>query len=187
MATDWYYSNSGRKRGPVTSSQLKALARTGKLLPTDLVWKDGMSSWQPASKVKGLFPTAPPSIVLVSPVRPAPPISATERRAKIVGGVAFVVLVVAIVGAVLSKHQTSGSFPFGSTARGLSAAEAKEQLLGTAAEYDGLNWITVQNFIQSVEIGYMPIAMADKAMCEYGSETQAAYRVWRNAYVAEKK
>jgi hypothetical protein len=60
MANQWYYSKNGDKRGPVTGAQLKALAEAGKLRPTDLVWKEGMPSWQPAGKVKGLFPASPP-------------------------------------------------------------------------------------------------------------------------------
>ena len=57
MANQWYYSKNGNQCGPVAAAELKALAVAGKLLPTDLVWKDGMASWQPAGKVKGLFRT----------------------------------------------------------------------------------------------------------------------------------
>ena len=54
--SEWYYGRNGQQQGPVTSNQLKQLAQSGQLLPTDLVWKDGMSEWAKASKVKGLFP-----------------------------------------------------------------------------------------------------------------------------------
>ena len=58
MPDNWYYEESGRKAGPVTSTELVALAREGKLRPTDLVWKEGMKEKKPAGKVKGLFPTS---------------------------------------------------------------------------------------------------------------------------------
>ncbi|MBX3399275.1 MAG: DUF4339 domain-containing protein [Gemmataceae bacterium] len=57
MPDNWYYEESGRRAGPVTSKELVALARDGKLRPTDLVWKEGMKEKKPAGKVKGLFPT----------------------------------------------------------------------------------------------------------------------------------
>src|SRR5262245_37150544 len=86
MATDWYYSKNGSKYGPVASAELKALARAGKLMPTDLVWKEGVSSWKPAANVKGLFAAAPPPIPLFAaappPIRRAiqlepPPVEST--------------------------------------------------------------------------------------------------------------
>jgi uncharacterized protein (TIGR03067 family) len=70
MANQWYYSKNGDKCGPVTSAELKALAGAGKLLPTDLVWKEGISSWKPAGKVNGLFPAAPMAIPLFAAAPP---------------------------------------------------------------------------------------------------------------------
>jgi hypothetical protein len=65
MATEWYYSKNGSKHGPVAGAELEALAVAGKLLPTDLVWKDGFASWQPAAKVEGLFPATPSFVTWV--------------------------------------------------------------------------------------------------------------------------
>ncbi len=57
MATDkWFYSRDGKQSDAVASSVLKQLARSGGLSPDDLVWREGMEEWAPASKVKGLFP-----------------------------------------------------------------------------------------------------------------------------------
>jgi hypothetical protein len=59
----WYYAKDEQQHGPVTPAQLKSLSNSGKLLPTDLVWKEGMGDWAPASDVKGLFtfvPVPPP-------------------------------------------------------------------------------------------------------------------------------
>jgi hypothetical protein len=41
--------------GPCTSRELKELASTGQLLPTDRVLKDGMERAVKARRVKGLF------------------------------------------------------------------------------------------------------------------------------------
>lgn len=63
MTAMWHYSRNGQKHGPVSSPELQNLARKGLLTPEDLVWKEGMESWQKAGRLKGLFPavaTAPP-------------------------------------------------------------------------------------------------------------------------------
>ena len=77
METQWYYTDQGQRVGPVSPSQLRELAGSGRLQPSDMVWKDGMSNWTAASHVKGLFvaatqdtaPGSPPPI----PVIPASP------------------------------------------------------------------------------------------------------------------
>jgi hypothetical protein len=56
MAAELFYTRDGDiNSGPVSSAQLKALARSGKLRPTDMVWREGMAKWTPGTKVKGLF------------------------------------------------------------------------------------------------------------------------------------
>jgi phage shock protein PspC (stress-responsive transcriptional regulator) len=60
----WFYTRNGQKNGPVAGSALKQLARVGQLSVADLVWREGMSEWAPASEVKGLFPE---SVVAVAP------------------------------------------------------------------------------------------------------------------------
>jgi hypothetical protein len=56
----WYFTRDGKKFGPYTAAQLKQYADSGQLLPTDLVWKEGMEGWKPASTVKGLFAAQQP-------------------------------------------------------------------------------------------------------------------------------
>jgi len=56
MEDQWYYTGQKQRMGPVSEGQLRQLASTGQLKPTDLVWKQGMASWRPASEVAGLFP-----------------------------------------------------------------------------------------------------------------------------------
>lgn len=52
----WYYAYKDQQMGPVSGSELRQLAASGKLAPQDLIWKEGMDEWAPAQKVKGLFP-----------------------------------------------------------------------------------------------------------------------------------
>ena len=61
--SQWHYSKSGQQQGPVSSEQLKQLAASGQLQPSDLVWKEGMAQWAEARRMKGLFPAEmnPPS------------------------------------------------------------------------------------------------------------------------------
>ena len=104
MAGEWYYAKGDKQIGPVSASDLKALAHSGGLAPTDVVWKEGMDGWVPARQIKGLFPgggaqtkkAAPPPLSVTgagkSPVAlagasddsplPPPPWSAEERDAQ---------------------------------------------------------------------------------------------------------
>jgi hypothetical protein len=59
MAKKWHVSRGDKKVGPVSDNQLKGFAESGKLRPEDLVWKEGMDEWKPASKIKGLFQPSP--------------------------------------------------------------------------------------------------------------------------------
>ena len=60
MSSKWFWAHDGQKNGPVESTEIHALARSGRLLPTDLIWKEGLADWVEARKVKGLFPDGPP-------------------------------------------------------------------------------------------------------------------------------
>lgn len=51
---EWYYTTNNQQMGPVSWDELRQLASTGLLHPTDMVWKDGMVDWQKANKVDGL-------------------------------------------------------------------------------------------------------------------------------------
>jgi hypothetical protein len=71
MADKWYYANEQEKLGPFSSAQLKELATIGQLVPTQIVWKEGIEKGALAAKVKNLFPAAqgkspPPAAAEVS-------------------------------------------------------------------------------------------------------------------------
>lgn len=47
----WYYAQSGQQYGPIAEDDLKQLLAERRVLPGDLVWRQGMADWQPASSV----------------------------------------------------------------------------------------------------------------------------------------
>lgn len=55
MADQWFYSQEGQQYGPMSTLQIKNLATAGELQPNDLLWKEGLESWIPANRLKGLF------------------------------------------------------------------------------------------------------------------------------------
>lgn len=57
--TQWFYLKGGNPHGPISGVQLQAMVRSGSLQPTDLVRREGLTKWLPASKVKGLFAKVP--------------------------------------------------------------------------------------------------------------------------------
>ncbi len=81
MASKWYCTQHRIKYGPVSGADLKALAQSGKLLPTDLVWKEGMSKWKRAEKARGLFLSAPQAAPPPTPTsQPATPDLASAAK-----------------------------------------------------------------------------------------------------------
>ena len=50
MANLWYYTSEGKQMKPVSGAELKQLAASGLLRPTDLVWTEGMPKWVRASR-----------------------------------------------------------------------------------------------------------------------------------------
>jgi len=49
---DWYYAEAGQQRGPVAESEFDGLISAGTIRDDTLVWRDGMSNWQPYGQVK---------------------------------------------------------------------------------------------------------------------------------------
>jgi hypothetical protein len=82
MASEWFYTRDGKtKIGPVSWVQLQELTKSGQLLPTDRVWKEGIAKWTSASEIKGLFSTPnssqPPPLPAALPWS-APPVVPME-------------------------------------------------------------------------------------------------------------
>jgi len=73
----WYYVDAGAQAGPVDDAQLEQLARSGKIQPDTLIWREGMANWQPYSEVVA----PPPASAAPVPVPPPPSASADLQDA----------------------------------------------------------------------------------------------------------
>jgi len=56
--SQWYYTRNQQQNGPVAFEELKQIAASGGISPSDMVWNPPMPDWIPASSVQGLFPTS---------------------------------------------------------------------------------------------------------------------------------
>ena len=74
--SDWYYARGNQQQGPVPLQVIQDMARSGQLLPTDLVWRQGMPNWLPASQVSEVFSQAAaapaPGTTYAAPGGPSP-------------------------------------------------------------------------------------------------------------------
>ena len=88
---EWFYGKEGQQYGPIDETTLRARIVTGEVGPRDLIWCEGMSSWQPLQElpqfaVAPQVPLAPvagiPQDGGVPPVSPqspyAPPLAGLE-------------------------------------------------------------------------------------------------------------
>lgn len=73
MEDQWFYGQDGVQRGPLNLEGLRALANTGGLRPLDLVWKQGMAEWEPASKVLPELFAPPAAAATPEPAAHHPP------------------------------------------------------------------------------------------------------------------
>jgi WD40 repeat protein len=88
MPQNWYYAAGEQKLGPYSASQLRQLATTGQLRPTDMVWKEGMKQWAAAGSVKGLFPPTadrPPAVASPPTSEPSPSAPAAAAQGGVLG------------------------------------------------------------------------------------------------------
>lgn len=68
----WYYSKANQQFGPITAAELKVLAFSEQLSPSDFIWNEQWPDWKAAGTIKGFFPepqtkSSPPPIPPVSP------------------------------------------------------------------------------------------------------------------------
>jgi uncharacterized RDD family membrane protein YckC len=56
---DWFYAQNGEQKGPVSEFDLRRLAGTGVVSQETLVWRSGMSQWEP---YRTAAPPAPPPV-----------------------------------------------------------------------------------------------------------------------------
>ena len=62
LASGWHYARAGSPEpeqvGPVSWEEVWALAQSGGLTRTDLVWHQALPGWVPVDQVAGLFSAA---------------------------------------------------------------------------------------------------------------------------------
>lgn len=45
--TEWYYGRNSQNKGPVSQERLEDLVASGRIMPTDLAWYEGLAEWTP--------------------------------------------------------------------------------------------------------------------------------------------
>jgi len=70
----YHVARNNQQLGTFEKDDTLARYNRGEILPTDLVWTEGMSTWQPASQVLGApaAPAIPPPVPAPSPDTPPP-------------------------------------------------------------------------------------------------------------------
>jgi len=59
----WYYAGEGVQVGPLTETEFEDLVRIGKITDETIVWRDGLSEWQPYGRIhKVATSSVPPQI-----------------------------------------------------------------------------------------------------------------------------
>jgi uncharacterized RDD family membrane protein YckC len=48
----WYYAEAGQQSGPIDDAQFDQLVQSGRIQPETLVWREGMTSWQPLNQAR---------------------------------------------------------------------------------------------------------------------------------------
>lgn len=68
----WYYAVGQQQQGPVSEAQLHALAKDGVVTADTLVWREGLTNWQPYRTIAPVPPAQPPAVPgEVAPTTPA--------------------------------------------------------------------------------------------------------------------
>jgi len=59
----WYYAKDGQQQEPVDLATIQAMAQTGQIAASDLVWTEGMTDWSQAGNTPAIFPQGSPAQV----------------------------------------------------------------------------------------------------------------------------
>lgn len=79
----WYIARDGKQHGPLTDVEMRTFVGHSYLRPTDLLWRAGMTDWQPAPTVFPAAFQAPPQAP--APQQPAPAAQAPQHQAPGLG------------------------------------------------------------------------------------------------------
>ena len=65
---NWFYESGGHAVGPIPAAEFESLAAVGTIAPDTLVWREGMTEWQPRSSVGTVAAVGfPVSVALATP------------------------------------------------------------------------------------------------------------------------
>lgn len=135
MEAQWHYSRDGKKHAPLSSAALLEMAKKGELLPTDLLWKEGMKNPRPAGDFPKLFaPGGGPS-------------SQMQQRDSPPSGTASV---------GLSSHESSAT-----SAAGATRERATVSSDPPSAEPSSLKGLTMALGIEPAKPGHDPLLGCD--------------------------
>jgi len=77
---NWYLQKGDQRLGPMTLDALQSMVASGQVAPTDLVWANGMPTWQPASSQPWFYNAPPPPPPFSSPsIQPSAPLFASQQ------------------------------------------------------------------------------------------------------------
>ncbi len=79
---EWYYSKDNEQVGPITAAELKELALSGQISPSDFIWNEQWPEWKEAGSIKGFFP-APKAKPSPPPIPPASASSSPPKSANV--------------------------------------------------------------------------------------------------------
>lgn len=125
MDNGWFVMRGTVKSGPYSSSQLKAMADSGQLKPSDLVARRGMAQWAESSKVKGLFSA-------LCPVKQAEP-----PRLEVAAQVTTKTIPQSVEPRPVSKEVTAG------LTAGLTPGASASQRAGVKKKFPAWAWMGV--------------------------------------------
>jgi len=77
----WFYAHNGERLGPVTPEQLSTLVANGTVDETTLVWREGMTDWEPWGNLAAANP-----LPAAAPDAPAPEPASIDATSSEAGG-----------------------------------------------------------------------------------------------------
>ena len=80
MSAKYFFTIKGIRQSPATFEELKALAQRQELKRSDLLWTDGMISWQRAGLTPSIFEGLPPDLELTESTTEAAVLPANVRN-----------------------------------------------------------------------------------------------------------
>ncbi len=91
MSDQWHYMRGGNQGGPVSAAEIRNMAASGRLAPTDLLWNDGMTDWTPLERIPGFMGGATAASAATPYASPAttPPGAKGQRRYGRIQGLAL--------------------------------------------------------------------------------------------------